>query len=404
MLVSAGGGLVGEPLLRAAVAAQPALLEAEGITTTVVAGPFLPHPAWRRLCRAARRQPGLAAHRYLPHLAREMAASRVSVSQCGYNTAMDILAAGTPAVVVPFSEGREDEQSTRARRLERLGVLRVLEAGELDGASLLGAAPPGAAGPASGAGPRPRRPRRHRPAAGRPCGGLRGTPKGCPGGWGARGGCAGPCRETVMGGWLEPLRRALDAAERPVGFFFRDDDAGWADDRLWSLLDRFAAAALPVDLAVIPAALAAEPARRLRRRVAASGGLVAVHQHGFSHANHERAGRKHEFGPVPPAWRRSEAADPRVGDAGGGVAGVEHQRGVPDDRRPVVGRVVGGSPPGRWPASARADSELTRGSGTPSTSKRSTCGSCQHSSAPRSRSRRASANAGDSRRSATSRL
>jgi predicted glycosyltransferase len=43
-------------------------------------------------------------------------------------------------VVVPFSEGREDEQSTRARRLERLGVLRVLEAGELDGASLLAAA------------------------------------------------------------------------------------------------------------------------------------------------------------------------------------------------------------------------------------------------------------------------
>jgi predicted glycosyltransferase len=142
MLVSAGGGLVGEPLLRAAVAAQPALLDAEGVTTTVVAGPFLPDLAWRRLCRAVRRQPGLAAHRYLPHLAAEMAASRVSVSQCGYNTAMDILAAGTPAVVVvvPFSEGREDEQSTRARRLERLGVLRVLEAGELDGASLLAAA------------------------------------------------------------------------------------------------------------------------------------------------------------------------------------------------------------------------------------------------------------------------
>ena len=140
MLVSAGGGLVGEPLLRAAVAAQPELLATDGLTTTVVAGPFLPEPAWQWLQRAARRQPGLEAHRYLPDLAAEMAASRLSLSQCGYNTAMDILAAGTPAVVVPFAEGREDEQTVRARRLERLGVLGVVESGELDAGSLLAAA------------------------------------------------------------------------------------------------------------------------------------------------------------------------------------------------------------------------------------------------------------------------
>lgn len=102
-----------------------------------------------------------------------------------------------------------------------------------------------------------------------------------------------------MSGWLEPLRRALDAADRPVTFFFfRDDDVGWADDRLWLLLDRFASFALPVDLAVIPAALAPEPARLLRSRIAGSGGLIAAHQHGHTHANHEPAGRKHEFGPA----------------------------------------------------------------------------------------------------------
>ena len=101
-----------------------------------------------------------------------------------------------------------------------------------------------------------------------------------------------------MSGWLAALRRALDTADRPVTFFFRDDDAGWADDRLWALLDRFAGVALPVDLAVIPAALAAQPARLLRRRIAASGGLVAAHQHGSTHANHEPEGRKHEFGPA----------------------------------------------------------------------------------------------------------
>jgi predicted glycosyltransferase len=60
-----------------------------------------------------------------------MAASAVSVSQGGYNTTMDILGCTTPAVVVPYGEGREDEQAARAQRLERLGALRVLDPSRL---------------------------------------------------------------------------------------------------------------------------------------------------------------------------------------------------------------------------------------------------------------------------------
>ena len=100
-----------------------------------------------------------------------------------------------------------------------------------------------------------------------------------------------------MPGWLQPLRAALDGADRLVPFFFRDDDVGWADERLWPLLDRFDDAGLPLDLAVIPAAIEPPAALRLRRLIAASGGRLAVHQHGCTHANHEAEGRKHEFGP-----------------------------------------------------------------------------------------------------------
>src|SRR5262245_13245703 len=91
--------------------------------------------------------------------------------------------------------------------------------------------------------------------------------------------------------WLDPVRDALDAAASPVPVFFRDDDAGWDDARLCALLDRFREYALPVDVAVIPAALG----EGLARELAARG--VAVHQHGFAHSNHEREGRKFEFGP-----------------------------------------------------------------------------------------------------------
>jgi peptidoglycan/xylan/chitin deacetylase (PgdA/CDA1 family) len=100
-----------------------------------------------------------------------------------------------------------------------------------------------------------------------------------------------------MRGWLDPLRMALDAANEPVTFFFRDDDAGWADDRLLELLHVFARYGVPVDLAVIPQALDQLLARRLLACAEAHPGAIGLHQHGFAHRNHEPVGRKQEFGP-----------------------------------------------------------------------------------------------------------
>jgi predicted deacetylase len=91
--------------------------------------------------------------------------------------------------------------------------------------------------------------------------------------------------------WLDPVADALESAPHPIPVFFRDDDAGWRDDRLRALLERFDAHGLPLDVAAIPQALG----RRMARELVARG--VAVHQHGLAHVNHERRGRKHEFGP-----------------------------------------------------------------------------------------------------------
>ena len=99
-----------------------------------------------------------------------------------------------------------------------------------------------------------------------------------------------------MADLLDPIRRALDARIGGVEVFFRDDDAGWADERLLRLLDVLAQEACPIDLAIIPAALSDTLAATLRAR-RREGERIGLHQHGYRHTNHEPAGRPCEFGP-----------------------------------------------------------------------------------------------------------
>src|SRR3989442_2159172 len=128
VIVSAGGGLTNaEPLLRTAIEAYQLLRQAEDIEMKVITGPFLPAEAWNALSALSRREKGLSLRRFVPDLLAELRTASASVSQCGYNTALDILRSGVPALVVPFDQGNDDEQMNLARRLDRMGALRVLE-------------------------------------------------------------------------------------------------------------------------------------------------------------------------------------------------------------------------------------------------------------------------------------
>ena len=61
----------------------------------------------------------------------------VSVSQAGYNTAVEILVAGVPAVLVPFGEANETEQRVRASLLNSKGLAKLLFPHDLTPRSLL---------------------------------------------------------------------------------------------------------------------------------------------------------------------------------------------------------------------------------------------------------------------------
>jgi hypothetical protein len=116
-------------------------------------------------------------------------------------------------------------------------------------------------------------------------------------------GAAAAARGRRLAVWTEELRRELDSATAPRVFCFRDDDAGWADERLLALTDLFARYSLPLDVAVIPAALEVPLASRLLARAEADPRL-SFHQHGRAHTNHEPSGRACEFGPARSARRQ----------------------------------------------------------------------------------------------------
>src|SRR5215216_749369 len=101
---------------------------------------------------------------------------------------------------------------------------------------------------------------------------------------------------TDFTNWLDPLRKTLDEAPASIPFFFRDDDAGWEDARLFELLDVFADYNVPIDLAVIPNSISDSTAKNLRKVLEERPNQVSAHQHGYAHVNHEQTGRKCEFG------------------------------------------------------------------------------------------------------------
>ncbi len=136
VLVSAGGGAVGERLLLAALDARPLTRFAQG-PWLLVGGHNLPPD---RLAALRSHLPaGCTLEQHRPDLAALMGRCAVSISQAGYNTVVEGLAAGARMVLVPFAAGAEDEQEQRAQRLVALGLAERVAEAKVDGPSLAAA-------------------------------------------------------------------------------------------------------------------------------------------------------------------------------------------------------------------------------------------------------------------------
>lgn len=126
ILVSAGGGAVGFPLLSAAIRAKK-MTRHRHRRWRVITGANLPAAQRRELDKLAAGDPDIVLESFRPDFAGLLAGCHLSVSQAGYNTVMELIALRCPAVVVPFAEGGESEQTLRARMLTERKVLGMVD-------------------------------------------------------------------------------------------------------------------------------------------------------------------------------------------------------------------------------------------------------------------------------------
>lgn len=125
VVVAAGGGRVGRNLMRLAMEAK-AHTRLNDARWMCVTGPLMPAED-RAALTALGAQTGVQIVGFRPDLVALFANARVAISQAGYNTVADLLAARCRSVLVPLAEGVETEQSDRTTRLAERRLAVVVE-------------------------------------------------------------------------------------------------------------------------------------------------------------------------------------------------------------------------------------------------------------------------------------
>lgn len=268
ILVSGGGSAAGLPLARLSLDAARLLPERHW---RLLIGAGVSPEAFDAL--AALAPPNMRVERARPDFPALLSRAALSISQAGYNTVLDLAAANARAILVPFAEGAEKEQTLRAGELARRGLACAVPLDGLTAPALAEAA-------------------RDLLAAPRPD-------------WSAIGRDGATRTATLLSGLLtrrdrvEAAWQRLDgvlakarAAGRTLDVWWRDDDAVAPTPALERLLACAARWQVPLALAVIPARATPALAARLREER-----RVTVLVHGLAHQNHAPPDeKKAEFG------------------------------------------------------------------------------------------------------------
>ncbi len=126
VIASFGGGGISSGLINMLIDAYKDFGFGEGRNLKIIAGPLLDHAKFESLERLVADIPGITLVKQVSNLIEELSVAEVSISQCGYNTAIEILCTGIPALVIPYYNEQNSEQVIRAVQLERLSLVKHL--------------------------------------------------------------------------------------------------------------------------------------------------------------------------------------------------------------------------------------------------------------------------------------
>ena len=145
VLVSIGGGAVGERLLWTALEARSSTCF-DGNPWRFITGPNISERDFNMFQKAV--PDNVKVDRFRKDFRSLLAEARLSISMAGYNTTAEILRAGTPAVLIAYTGGGgETEQSMRAGRLAERGLAAALSDQDLSPENLCTAIGEAAKGP-----------------------------------------------------------------------------------------------------------------------------------------------------------------------------------------------------------------------------------------------------------------
>ena len=140
IIVSAGGGAFGDQLMDTAMQ----LAETDpfpNMKWCLATGPNLTTEQFETLKRQSPAHVKVVQR--VPHLAGHLQSAKLSISQCGYNTAMDVLSvhqsSDVRAVFVPYDTEGQTVQARRAALLDKAGYAINLPQSQLNPESLLAA-------------------------------------------------------------------------------------------------------------------------------------------------------------------------------------------------------------------------------------------------------------------------
>jgi len=130
VVLSAGGGNVDGGLTAATIEASAILAQTCPHRLCVFTGPYAPEERVVRCRSLAEGCDWITLRRFTKRFPDYLAAADLSVSLGGYNTTMNLLAANTRSLMLPFMQNRE--QNMRAQRLRDRGVLTLLKEADLE--------------------------------------------------------------------------------------------------------------------------------------------------------------------------------------------------------------------------------------------------------------------------------